>query len=126
MLKPLPMPPGGGRGSWDEASLREVTTALRSALNGSGPAVLPLGADGALPPAARPEDPLTEAEDDPDDPTAVAVATSGSTGVAKLTLLPASALLASVSATHDRLGGPGRWLLALPAQHVAGVQVLLR
>ncbi len=38
----------------------------------------------------------------------------------------ASALLASASATHDRLGGPGRWLLALPAQHVAGVQVLVR
>jgi o-succinylbenzoate---CoA ligase len=35
-------------------------------------------------------------------------------------------VLASASATHDRLGGPGRWLLALPAQHVAGVQVLVR
>ena len=41
-------------------------------------------------------------------------------------LLGAAALLASASATHDRLGGPGRWLLALPAQHVAGVQVLVR
>ena len=37
-----------------------------------------------------------------------------------------SALRASASATHERLGGPGAWLLALPAEHIAGLQVLLR
>jgi O-succinylbenzoic acid--CoA ligase len=52
--------------------------------------------------------------------------TSGSTGDGKGVLLPASALLASASATHDRLGGGGRWLLALPVRHVAGLQVLVR
>ena len=41
-------------------------------------------------------------------------------------MLTASALTASASATHDRLGGAGRWLLALPAHHVAGLQVLVR
>ena len=30
------------------------------------------------------------------------------------------------AATQQRLGGPGRWLLALPAHHIAGLQVLLR
>ncbi len=41
-------------------------------------------------------------------------------------MLTASALIASAEATHRRLGGPGRWLLALPAYHVAGLQVLVR
>lgn len=54
------------------------------------------------------------------------VATSGTTGVPKGAMLSASALRASIGATHDRIGGPGRWLLALPAHHIAGLQVLLR
>ncbi len=70
--------------------------------------------------------PLVGADDDPSDPTAISVRTSGSTGVPKRVLLSASALLASAAATHDRLGGSGRWLLALPAQHIAGMQVLVR
>jgi O-succinylbenzoic acid--CoA ligase len=57
---------------------------------------------------------------------AVVVGTSGSTGTPKRALLTADALRASGAATHDRLGGPGQWLLALPAQHIAGLQVLLR
>jgi O-succinylbenzoic acid--CoA ligase len=54
------------------------------------------------------------------------VTTSGTTGVPKGALLTAAALTASATATHDRLGGPGRWLLALPAHHIAGLQVLVR
>lgn len=61
-----------------------------------------------------------------DDDVAVVVSTSGTTGTPKGALLTAPALIASASATHDRLGGPGSWLLALPAYHVAGVQVLVR
>jgi O-succinylbenzoic acid--CoA ligase len=99
---------------------------LRAALSGAGPALLPHGADVSPAAALRPGEPLDGDEDDPADPTVAVVATSGSTGAAKGVLLHASALLASVSATHDRLGGAGRWLLALPAQHVAGLQVLLR
>jgi o-succinylbenzoate---CoA ligase len=61
-----------------------------------------------------------------DDDVAVVVSTSGTTGVPKGAMLTASALTASAEATHSRLGGPGRWLLALPAYHVAGLQVLVR
>jgi O-succinylbenzoic acid--CoA ligase len=35
-------------------------------------------------------------------------------------------LCASATATHDRLGGPGRWLLATPAHYIGGLQVLVR
>lgn len=61
-----------------------------------------------------------------DDDIAVVVATSGTTGVPKGAMLTASALTASAEATHRRLGGPGRWLLALPAYHIAGLQVMVR
>ena len=39
---------------------------------------------------------------------------------------PRSALRASATATLRRLGGPGRWLLALPVNYVAGLQVVVR
>ncbi|MFJ8966748.1 o-succinylbenzoate--CoA ligase [Lentzea sp. NPDC102401] len=54
------------------------------------------------------------------------VPTSGSTGEPKTVLLDADALTTSAQATHERLGGPGTWLLALPTGHIAGVQVLVR
>lgn len=116
-----------------------VLPVLRAALSGNGPA-LALSDEVSQshrkstvgPPLTEilgltePPIPLGEEDDDPADPTAVSVRTSGSTGVPKRVLLSASALLASAAATHDRLGGGGRWLLALPAQHVAGIQVLVR
>jgi len=53
--------------------------------------------------------------------------TSGSTtGTGKLVGVSMDALVASARATHKRLGGPGIWVLALPAYHAAGVQVLVR
>ncbi|WP_240618991.1 o-succinylbenzoate--CoA ligase, partial [Mycobacterium intracellulare] len=61
-----------------------------------------------------------------DDDVALVAATSGTTGTPKGALLTAAALRASAAATHDRLGGPGSWLLALPPHHIAGVQVLVR
>jgi O-succinylbenzoic acid--CoA ligase len=63
---------------------------------------------------------------DIDDDVALVVTTSGTTGTPKGALLTAAALTASAEATHDRLGGPGRWLLALPSYHIAGIQVLVR
>ena len=52
--------------------------------------------------------------------------TSGSTGAPKRVVLSRAAVLASVEASARRLGGSGRWLLALPASYVAGVQVVCR
>jgi len=103
-------------------TIRALSKALADALAG-GPAVLPL--DAANP--AGPELLAAMAVDEPVEPdTAVIVATSGSTGAAKGVLLSAAALTASATATHDRLGGPGHWLLATPAQYIGGAQVLVR
>jgi O-succinylbenzoic acid--CoA ligase len=66
------------------------------------------------------------AGEDIDDDVAVVVSTSGTTGRPKGAMLTGAALTASADATHRRLGGPGRWLLALPAHHIAGLQVLVR
>ncbi|WP_257159087.1 AMP-binding protein [Corynebacterium cystitidis] len=57
---------------------------------------------------------------------ALVVSTSGSTGTPKGAQLTASNLVASADATHQFLGGPGQWLLAMPAHHIAGLQVLVR
>jgi O-succinylbenzoic acid--CoA ligase len=99
-----------------------IVAALAAALDG-GPAVLPLSATDPrvdeLRAAMAPEEPTLPG-------TAVVVATSGSTGAPKGVELSAAALTASAAATHARLGGPGQWLLTLPAHHVAGVQVIVR
>ncbi|MCH4249641.1 MAG: AMP-binding protein [Microbacteriaceae bacterium] len=55
----------------------------------------------------------------------VVVRTSGSTGHPKRVLLSAAALRASAHATEERLGS-GQWLLALPVNYIAGLQVLVR
>ncbi|MBZ8177653.1 o-succinylbenzoate--CoA ligase [Corynebacterium sp. 3HC-13] len=57
---------------------------------------------------------------------ALVVATSGSTGTPKGALLSPSNLVSSADATHRVLGGEGNWLLAMPAHHIAGIQVLVR
>jgi O-succinylbenzoic acid--CoA ligase len=64
--------------------------------------------------------------EDIDDEIALVVSTSGTTGIPKGAMLTSAALIASASASHDRLGGPGRWLLALPPHHIAGMQVVIR
>ena len=56
----------------------------------------------------------------------IIIRTSGSSGRPKDVMLSHAAVLASAAATHNRLGGPGQWLLALPATGVAGLQVLVR
>lgn len=61
-----------------------------------------------------------------DDEEPMVVETSGSSGEPKRVVLSRSAVLASVHATDRRLGGAGRWLLALPAAYVAGLQVVVR
>lgn len=82
------------------ASPQEDHAALRRALAGAGP--IPQAAD-------------------------LIVRTSGSTsGSGRLIAMSSEALVACARAAHERLGGPGTWVLALPAHHVAGVQVLIR
>lgn len=98
--------------------------ALREVLAGNGPALAPMPAGDdreirRLSDALRPGEPI-------EDGVALVVATSGTTGVPKGAMLSSAALRASAAATHRRLGGAGRWLLALPAHHIAGLQVLLR
>ncbi|WP_067861859.1 o-succinylbenzoate--CoA ligase [Nocardia shimofusensis] len=103
----------------------EVLPHLREALEGEhGPAWLPVPTSDRrearrLADALAPGEPI-------DDDVALVVTTSGTTGVPKGAMLSASALRASGTATHERLGGPGTWLLALPSHHIAGLQVLLR
>lgn len=87
------------------------------------------GRDSALVALAPGDDRVAEAlrvGEAIDDDVALVAMTSGTTGAPKGALLTAAALTASATATHDRLGGPGGWLLALPPNHIAGVQVLVR
>lgn len=58
--------------------------------------------------------------------TALVIQTSGSTGTPKSVALSADALKASAVMAHERLGGPGQWLLALPLTYIAGMSVLVR
>ena len=118
-LQPLPVPSGTGA--------PDALPALRRALDGEGPALLPVPEDEPeqarrVAEALRVGEPLAPATE----PAALVIATSGSTGTPKGVLLTTSALRASAAATHERLGGPGTWLLAMPAHHVAGIQVLVR
>lgn len=80
----------------------------------------------ALPPGSDALRAALRVGQDIDDDVALVVTTSGTTGAPKGALLTAAALTASATATHDRLGGPGSWLLALPPHHIAGLQVLVR
>ncbi|MFP3580752.1 AMP-binding protein [Arthrobacter sp. SIMBA_036] len=98
--------------------IEPVLKALAAALEGEGPAVeIIVSANGQ--PTAVPVN--TGVED-----AAVVVRTSGSTGTPKATILTVDALVASSVATAMALRGEGQWLLALPLQFVAGIQVLVR
>lgn len=91
-----------------------VLEALRHSLSGDGPAILPH--------AGHPEGlPLTVGQR-----VALVVETSGSTGRPKRVALSADSVLASAAASDSALGGPGQWLLALPATYIAGLNVIVR
>jgi O-succinylbenzoic acid--CoA ligase len=129
---------------------------LAAALDGSGPALLPVDPDlpqarlasllGALAPATIETAEGTERRHASQSPagsqgqalpgapaglspdTAVVIATSGSTGEPKGVELSAAALLHSARASLDRIGArPGdTWLSCLPPSHIAGLQVFIR
>ena len=125
------------------ADARRLIDPLDRALDGSGPAILPLDAglpaarlrqliDVFAPDAVAGADGDTTVRSDKTEKTeadtAVIIATSGSTGEPKGVELSAAALLHSARASLARLGAqPGqRWLCCLPVTHVAGLQVLVR
>jgi len=115
---------------------------LARALDGTGPAILPL--DASLPSAktrqlidafqpdavigAGGETRARSGQAGVSAETAVIIGTSGSTGEPKGVELSAAALTHSARASLARAGArPGeRWLACLPASHVAGLQVLVR
>jgi len=134
----LPPAAAGGR----------MLEALAAALDGTGPAILPLDPDlprsrlTALLEAFAPSvietaqgsqryagaGPGREPAPGVAPEVALVVATSGSTGPPKGTELTATALLASARASLRRVDArPGeRWLCCLPVFHIAGIGVLVR
>jgi O-succinylbenzoic acid--CoA ligase len=125
------------------ADAPRLTEPLRAALDGTGPAILPVDAGLAPDQVAR----LIEAFQADEvvsaggeligrsgsgsgaaQDTAVIISTSGSTGVPKGVELSAAALRASARASLARVGARAgqRWLACLPVTHVAGLQVLVR
>jgi o-succinylbenzoate---CoA ligase len=132
------------------ADAGRLLSALASALDGTGPAILPLDPDlpraalarvletlvpsaivtrdgkRSLIPPARGSAP--GAGEGVAESTAVVIATSGSTGAPKGVELTTAALTASASASLRRIGaGDGdRWLCCLPTFHIAGLGVLVR
>jgi O-succinylbenzoic acid--CoA ligase len=126
-----------------ERATPRLVELLAAALDGSGPAILPL--DAGLPAArlaglieALGPDSVEDAQgvNQPRsvqnggvaEGTAVVIGTSGSTGAPKGVELSAAALRHSAQASLERVGArPGeRWLCCLPVTHVAGLQVLVR
>ena len=105
------------------AQPNEVGSSLAEALSG-GPPIAPLPVDpverARVITMLRPTEPVIQAD------AAAVIATSGSTGAPKGVVLSRAAIRASVEATHQRLGGIGDWVLALPMHYVAGFMVLAR
>lgn len=106
-----------------EATPEEIVARLPTALDGSGPAILPLP-----PEEARASHggggfraPVTVSDE-----VAVVIRTSGSTSRPKLVALSSQALAASDEATAEALGGAGQWLSALPLHYIAGLQTVAR
>jgi O-succinylbenzoic acid--CoA ligase len=102
--------------------VRSLLPALERVLDGLDSAFVPVPAGAEQPSVLS----ALRVGADIDDDIALVATTSGTTGAPKGALLTAAALTASAAATHARLGGPGRWLLALPPYHIAGVQVMVR
>ena len=96
------------------ADADQLAGPLAKALDGTGPAILPLDAALPAPRLRQLTDAIAPGAGVAED-TAVVIATSGSTGEPKGVELSAAAC-----------GGAGGWLCCLPVTHVAGLQVLVR
>ncbi|MDQ2758564.1 MAG: o-succinylbenzoate--CoA ligase [Actinomycetota bacterium] len=102
----------------------ELLPPLEAALRGGSP-LAPYAAGSPEPVLGQDAAGAHGGPDVPDD-LALCVGTSGSTGRVKRAMLTTGNLVSSATATHEVLGGTGTWLLAMPAHHVAGLQVLVR
>ncbi len=126
-----------------ERATPRLVELLAAALDGTGPAILPLDAGlpagriaelidafgpGSIEDAGAVTPVRSARKEGVAEGTAVIIGTSGSTGAPKGVELSAAALRYSARASLDRVGArPGeRWLCCLPATHVAGLQVLIR
>jgi O-succinylbenzoic acid--CoA ligase len=109
------------------ADADQLAGPLAKALDGTGPAILPLDATLPAPRLRQLTDAIAPDAGVAED-TAVVIATSGSTGEPKGVELSAAALSHSARASLARLGAAdgGSWLCCLPVTHVAGLQVLVR
>ena len=111
---------------------------LREALSQGGSAILPRLVDEPAPgsrgaprhaapaPGETPTVRDSEVPDSVPKNVALVIETSGSSGAPKRVALSTEALLSSAASVESELGGTGQWLLALPANYIAGVQVLVR
>ncbi|ROO84645.1 O-succinylbenzoic acid--CoA ligase [Actinocorallia herbida] len=111
---------------------------LTAALDGTGPALLPVApgtpepalralVETAKPAALVDSSGVHALEGGVPTDAAVLIATSGSTGRPKVVELTAGALESSARSTLSRVGARhAPWLCCLPTSHIAGVQVLVR
>lgn len=120
-LTAVTVPPGMG-------GVRKLASMLGPALDGTGPAILPV--------ATQPEQILQQNLESlkPDDSNyplesddiAIVCTTSGSTGTPRGVLLSQQALQASAYAFGARFGTNNRWVISMPAHRIAGLMVLVR
>ncbi len=103
-------------------NIEPLLKSLSEALSGEGPAVQ-IAPDGSFELIPQSELGLPAGSETE---IAAVVRTSGSTGTPKRTMLSVEALAASSVGTALALQGEGQWLLALPMNYVAGLQVLVR
>ena len=101
---------------------------LTSALDGSGPAIVPIPDDGSriaqdILDATRPNNPEYPLENDD---IAIICATSGSTGAPRGVMLTRQALQASITGFANRFGADARWVVSMPVHRIAGIMVLAR
>lgn len=119
--KPLVLLPTPG----NDEELGEFIDTISRALDGVGPAVMPIPADD--PARARELTQLARRHPVVPNSCALVVATSGSMGSVKAACLSAAALLHSARASCERVGSlEGGWLLQLPLAHIAGILVVVR
>lgn len=110
------------------AGVTKMWHGISAALDGSGPAIVPIPDDGSLTAqdilhATRPDNSSYPLENNQ---IAIICATSGSTGSPRGVMLSQEALTSSISAFANRFGADARWVVSMPVHRIAGIMVLAR